>query len=340
MEGLVLREDWLARTKEEILEPERAIVDPHFHFFAENEVFPNYRLADLQRDASGHGVQQAVFMECEEGYRKQGPDHLKPVGESEWVRDLAREAAQSRTSSIRIAGMIGDAQLYNGALAAETLDAHLEASPIFRGVRDMSIWDASPEIDCVDEASDLNLYGESRFREGFAEVAKRGLSFDAHQYHTQLPSLVDLARAFPDTPIIVNHLGSPLGAGPYAGKHDEIFPVWQKAITQVASCPNTFMKLGGLAMPWCGFGLERRENPPSSDEFVAIYARYYDHALQAFGPNRCMFESNFPVDKLSLSYDVLWNAFKKIAAAYSEDEKDTLFRGTATRVYRLDAESR
>ncbi|MBJ20940.1 MAG: amidohydrolase family protein [bacterium] len=337
MGGLVLREAWLARTKEDILEPERAIVDPHFHFFVENEIFPHYQLADLQRDATGHNVQQVVFMECEEGYRKDGPEHLRPIGESAWVLDLAKEAEQAPPGSFRISGMIGDGQLYNGALAAETLDAHLEASPIFRGVRDMGLWDASPEVDNADPPTNMNFYRESSFRAGFAELAKRGLVFDAHQYHSQLPSVAELARAFDETPIIVNHLGSPLGAGPYAGRHDEIFPEWQKNVSEVASCPNTFMKLGGLAMPWCGFGLEARENPPSSDEFVATYARYYDHALQVFGPDRCMFESNFPVDKLSLSYDVLWNGFKKIAAAYSEDEKEALFRGTATRVYRLEA---
>jgi len=221
-------------------------------------------------------------------------------------------------------------------LAQETLEAHLEASPLFRGVRDMGIWDPSPEVACVDEASDLDFYGESRFRAGFEQLAKLGLSFDAYQYHTQLPSLTSLARAFPDTPIVVNHLGAPLGTGPYAGKADEVFPVWQKNVSEVAACGNVVMKLGGMAMPWSGFGWEQRPSPPTSDEFVETYHRYFDHALQAFGPSRCMFESNFPVDKLSLSYDVLWNAFKKIAAPYSEDEKDALFRGTATRIYRLE----
>ena len=342
MDGLVLRQSWLDLVQEEILEPERPIVDPHFHFFVENESFPSYRLADLRRDASRHDVRQAVYMECEEMYRKTGPSHLRPVGESEWVRELAREAEEAGADAgpaadgVRIGAMIADAQLYNGgACAAETLDAHLEASPLFRGVRDMGIWDPSPEIDCVQEASDADFYGESRFREGFAEVAKRGLCFDAHQYHTQLPSVESLARAFPDTSIIVDHLGSPLGAGPYANKHDEIFPVWREHVARVARCPNVFMKLGGLAMPWCGFGWEERARPPTSDEFVATYRRYYDHALEVFGPDRCMFESNFPVDKLSLSYDVLWNAFKKIAARFSETEKQALFEGTAKRVYRL-----
>lgn len=337
MDGLVLREDWLALTPEEILEPEQPIVDPHFHFFVENEFFPTYELSDLRRDTSRHNVQQAVFMECEEKYRLEGPEHLRPVGESEWVRDIAEVAAAS-AGGVRIGGMIGDAQLYNGgARAQETLEAHLEASPLFRGVRDIGIWDASPEIDSVASATGLDFYGESRFREGFGELAKLGLTFDAYQYHTQLPSVVSLAKAFPDTTIVVNHLGAPLGAGPYAGRADELFPEWQKNVTEVAACPNTVMKLGGMAMPWSGFGWESRSAPPTSDEFVATYRRYYDHALQSFGPNRCMFESNFPVDKLSLSYDVLWNAFKKIAAGYSEAEKDALFAGTATRVYGLRA---
>jgi len=337
MDGLVVRENWLSLTHEEILDPERPIVDPHFHFFLESELFPNYQLADLQRDTKGHRIEQAVYMECEEGYRKDGPEHLRPVGESEWVRALALEAARAPEGSVKIGGMVGDAQLYRGAIAGETLAAHLEASPLFKGVRDMGVWDESPLVDSVEAASNANLYGEKEFREGFAELAKLGLSFDAHQYHTQLPYLVDLARAFPETPIIVNHLGSPLGAGPYAGMQDEIFPVWQESLVEVAACPNTVMKLGGLAMPWCGFGWDRSPKPPNSDQFVETFHRYYDHALQVFGPDRCMFESNFPVDKLSLSYDVLWNAFKKIAAAYSEDEKESLFRGTATRVYRLES---
>lgn len=335
MAELRLREDWLAQVSEEILEPDRPIIDPHFHFFVENEIFPRYEMPDLKRDVSGHAVRQAIYMECEEGYRRDGPEHLRPVGESESVWRLAQEADRAPSGELRIIAMVADAQLYRGALAAETLDAHLEASPIFRGVRDMGLWDPHPEIDRVAEATNLDFYGESRFREGFAELARRELSFDAHQYHTQLPSVARLARAFPETRIIVNHLGSPLGAGPYAGRHDEIFPEWRKNVAEVAQCANTFMKLGGLAMPWCGFGWERRAKPPTSDEFVAVYRRYYDHALQCFGPDRCMFESNFPVDKLSLSYDVLWNAFKKLAADYSEDEKEALFGGTARRVYEL-----
>jgi len=332
-----LREDWLSLVEEEILEPDRRILDPHFHFFVDNPVFPKYRLSDLQRDTAGHGVGQAIYMECEEGYRTDGPEHLRPVGETERVDTLAKEAART-PEAVQIAAMIGDAQLYNGGVKVrETLEAHLEASPLFRGVRDMGLWDPDPSIASVAGATDHDFYGKDAFREGFAELAKFDLVFDGHQYHTQLPSLARLARAFPDTTIVVDHLGSPLGEGPYAGRADEIFPEWQKNLSEVAGCPNVVIKLGGLAMPWNGFGWDERERPPTSDAFVATYTRYYDHAIDSFGPDRCMFESNFPVDKLSLSYDVLWNAFKKLAAGYSDDEKDALFGGTARRVYRVEA---
>ena len=332
---MVLREDWLASVEEEILDPERPILDPHFHLFEENPTFPRYVLADLQRDTSRHAVTGAIYMECEEGYRGEGPEHLRPVGEIERVDRRAREAAAS-PDGVQIVGIVGDAWLVNGAdRVAETLDAQLEASPLFRGVRDMGIWDPSPEIARVDYATAGDWYGEPGFRAGFAEIAKRGLVFDGYQYHTQLPSLAALARAFPETTIVVDHLGAPLGAGPYAGKAEEIFPDWRAKLAEIATCPNVVIKLGGMAMPWNGFGWEKRAKPPTSDEFVATYARYYDHAIQTFGPDRCMFESNFPVDKLSLSYDVLWNAFKKLSASFSDDEKDALFGGTARRVYRV-----
>ena len=330
-----LREAWLATVEEEILEPGRPILDPHFHFFEDDPDFPVYRLADLQRDTSRHNVTGAIYMECQQGYRDEGPAHLRPVGESVRVKARAQEAAAS-PDRVQLVAMIGEAELVNGAEAvAETLDAHLEASPLFRGVRDMGIWDASAEIARVDYATDLDWYGTPVFRAGFAEVAKRGLVFDGYQYHTQLPSLTALARAFPETTIVVDHLGAPLHVGPYAGRTEEVFLDWRQKLSDIAACPNVVIKLGGMAMPWSGFGWAARERPPTSDEFVETYARYYDHAIQVFGPNRCMFESNFPVDKMSLSYDVLWNGFKKLAAGYSEDEKDALFRGTAQRVYRV-----
>ena len=182
---------------------------------------------------------------------------------------------------------------------------------------------------------DGNLYGDSAFREGFAVLADMDLSFDAYHYHHQNRYLTELARAFPSVRIVNNHLGTPLGVGPYANRKEEVFEEWARDIAELATCPNVFIKLGGLAMPWNGFGFHNAPAPPSSDELVAKQSRYYHHAIKHFGAERCMFESNFPVDKCALSYTVLWNAFKKMAARYTDAEKDRMFRGTASEFYQL-----
>ena len=179
-------------------------------------------------------------------------------------------------------------------------------------------------------------YRDPRFREGFAELASLGLMFDGWHYHPQTPYLTELARDFPDTTIVLDHLGTPLNTGPYASQADEIFEVWKQGISELAALPNTYIKLGGMLMPWNGFGWEARERPGTSDELVALQSRYYLHAIEAFGPERAMFESNFPADKPSVSYHVVWNAFKKMVADFSESEKDRLFRGTAMEVYGLE----
>lgn len=334
--GYRFRPDWLALTQEEPIDPERTIVDPHFHFFEESDSFPYYTLSDLQLDARQHNTQQAVFIQCQERFRTSGPEHLRPVGETEWMDSRAKEASEAGSGSVQIGGIVGDARLSLGRKVRETLDAHLEASALFRGIRDIGVWDASPEIDSMDGVTGPDLYGEPAFREGFSELNRLGLSFDAHQYHTQLSSVAGLARAFPDTTIILDHLGSPLAEGPYKGKREEVYLEWRRGMADIADCPNIVVKLGGLAMPWCRFEWEHEARPPTSDQFVEVYARYYHYAIETFGPDRCMFESNFPVDRLSLSYTVLWNAFKKLAATYSDDEQDGLLRGTATRVYRLN----
>ena len=132
---------------------------------------------------------------------------------------------------------------------------------------------------------------------------------------------------------MLNHLATPLAVGPYAGRTEVIYTDWQRGVAEVAACPNVVMKLGGLMMPWTGFGFELRAKPPTSDELVAAQGRHYHEAIALFGASRCMFESNFPVDKTGVSYDVLWNAFKKIAARYTEAEQDAMFYGTAARVY-------
>jgi predicted TIM-barrel fold metal-dependent hydrolase len=332
-----IRKEWLSLVDEEVIEPERRIIDAHHHLFDGSEFFPDYRLEDLWQDTgSGHRIEGTVFVDCAVGYRQEGPSELAPVGETEYVARVAAEAARSPERA-QIRAIVSHVELSLGERARRVLEAHLEASPLFRGIRDSASWDATEGVPCSEVATDEKLYLEPEFRKGFAELAKLQLTYDAYNYHTQTRYLVDLARAFPDTTIVFNHLGSPLGVGPYAGRREEIFAQWKRDLSELASCRNVVAKLGGMAMPWVGFGWEDREQPPTSDELVASQKPYLLHAIEAFGPERCMFESNFPVEKICVSYRVVWNAFKKMVTDFSEDEKDAMFRGTASRVYRLEA---
>jgi predicted TIM-barrel fold metal-dependent hydrolase len=331
---LIVRQDWLDKVAEDIVDPDRRIVDPHHHFFAESEHFPHYDLDDLWADTGSHNVEQTVYLQCWEGHRKSGPEELMPVGETEWVHGIAAEA-RKRPDAAQIGAMMGTAELRLGAAARAVLEAHQAASPLFRGIRQIAAWDAADELMSMPDLDDGNLYGDPKFREGFALLDEMGLVFDAYHYHTQTPFLTDLARAFPGVDIVLNHLGTPPGIGPYAGRREEIFGEWTAGLKDLATCPNVTVKLGGLAMPWTGFGFEDRPTPPTSDDIVREQAHYYHYAIETFGPDRCMFESNFPVDKVAVSYPVIWNAFKKMVADFTEDEKDQMFRGTATRVYGL-----
>ena len=330
-----VREDWLAKISEVAIEPDRIIVDPHHHFFDASERFQQYDLAMLRADTAAHRVEQTVYLQCGEHHRKNGPDALKPIGETEWVDSIAREARLDPEKT-QIGAMIGTADLRRGSAVREVLEAHLAASSLFRGIRQSAAWDPSDAVPQFGSFTDGLLYRDPAFRQGFAVLGEMGLSFDAWHYFHQTPYLTELAQAFPDTVIVLDHFGTPLGVGPYADRVDEVFTQWSNDLVELARCPNVSIKLGGLAMPWNGFGFENGISPPTSDELVARQRRHYAHTIDTFGPARCMFESNFPVDKISVSYGVLWNAFKKIAAPYSDAEKDRLFRGTATQVYRLE----
>jgi L-fuconolactonase len=328
--------EWLARVEEPIFDPERPICDPHHHLwdFPENR----YLLDELLGDTgSGHNIVSTVYVECTSMYRDSGPMPMRPVGETEFVNGVAAMTASGRYGSIRAcAGIVGLADLNIGSAVGDVLDAHAAASSRFRGIRHASGWDASDEVDNSHTKPFAKMLGDATFREGFAELGKRGLSFDAWFYHPQIPELTELAQVFPDTTIILDHFGGPLGIGPYQGKRDEIFDAWRQHVSELAQCPNVVAKLGGLVMPVNGFGFHKRDRPATSDELVEATAPYYRHTIECFGVERCMFESNFPVDKQSCSYAVLWNSFKKIVADASESEKSALFHDTAARVYRLE----
>jgi predicted TIM-barrel fold metal-dependent hydrolase len=320
---------------EEILEPDLPICDPHHHLW--DHPGRRYLLDELLADTgSGHNVVATVFVECLSMYRADGDPALRPVGETEFVNGVAAMSASGRYGPTRVAaGIVSFADLTLGDRVGEVLDAHMAASPRFRGIRHAAGWDASERIRNSHTNPPPGLLGDARFRLGFKELARRGLAFDAWLYHPQIPELVDLARAFPDTTIVVDHFAGPLGIGPYEGKRAEVFAAWKPAFRELAACPNVVAKLGGLVMPINGFGFHKAPRPPTSAELVAATGDFYRHAIDVFGPARCMFESNFPVDKVSCSYVVLWNSFKRLCAGFSAADKAALFHDTAARVYRL-----
>jgi predicted TIM-barrel fold metal-dependent hydrolase len=327
---------WLDQVQEDILEPERPICDPHHHLWDRGG--NRYLLDELLQDTqSGHNIISTVFVECLSMYRADGPEEMKPVGETEFVQGVAAMSASGGYGDIRAcAGIIGLADLALGDAVAPVLEAHIAASPNrFRGIRHAAGWHASPEIRNSHTNPPEGLLGDPNFRKGYAHLGRRGLTFEAWLYHPQIPELTDLVRAFPDIPVVLDHFGGPLGIGPFAGKHAEVFDAWKPAIADLAKSQNVYAKLGGINMPLNGFGWDKRAVPPTSDELVAATRQYYEFTIEQFGPERCMFESNFPVDKASVSYPVLWNAFKKMASGFREDEKDAMFRGTATKFYRL-----
>jgi predicted TIM-barrel fold metal-dependent hydrolase len=330
-------EAWLAQVVEEIIEPERPIIDPHHHLWFGWGRFPNYLLADLWSDTeAGHKIEQTVFLECGASYRETGPDHLKPVGETEFVADIAAQSAAPGSTKAVIAGIISHADLTLGATLGHVLEAHQVAGKgLFRGIRDDGAHHPYPEEAFIPGTSRPGLFLDEAFQAGVRLLGQRGYTYESWLYHFQLRDFYALAKAVPDTTIILNHLGFPLGTKSYRNHRDAIFQQWQADIATLSACPNVYAKLGGLAWADAGFGWEEAARPATSDEFVAAQKRYYLHAIECFGAQRCMFESNFPVDKMSISYTVLWNAFKKMVADFSEDEKHALFYGTAAKVYRL-----
>ncbi len=330
------RDAWLDQVNEAALEPELPIIDPHHHLW--DHPGSRYLLEELLHDTgSGHRVLATVFVECMSMYRAGGGVAMRPVGETEFVNGIAAQSASGGYGETRVAaGIVAFADLSLGAAVEPVLQAHLAVAPArFRGIRHAGGFDASPEIRDSHTNPPAGLYRTARFREGFGKLAKLGLVFEAWQYHPQMPELTDLARAFPDTKIVLDHFGGPLGLGPYAGRRAQVFEEWKKNLAELARCPNVVAKLGGINMPVNGFGWHKRLAAPSSDDLAAATRAYYLHTIDRFGPSRCMFESNFPVDRVSCSYLVLWNTFKKIAAGFSAADKAWMFHRTAAEAYRI-----
>jgi L-fuconolactonase len=332
-------EAWLKqRPREAALEPALPIVDPHHHFW-ETPERGRYLLPELLDDVSGgHNIVATVFVECRAMYRKEGPVEMAPVGEVEFVNGIAAMSASGGYGPTRVAeGIVGHADLTLGARVREVLEALTAAGGgRFRGIRHGASWDEHPSIQRhATRVVPPHLVRDAKFREGFAQLAPLGLSFESWQYHPQLADAIDLARAFPETTMILNHVGGVLGVGPYSGHRQEILTGWKRDIAELAKCPNVNVKLGGVGMMSFGFAFHERDRPPSSEELAAAWRQYLEPCIEAFGVGRCMFESNFPPDKQSGGYAELWNAFKRISAGASDAEKRALFGGTAARVYRL-----
>jgi predicted TIM-barrel fold metal-dependent hydrolase len=331
-------EAWLAQAPAEpVIEPDLPIVDAHHHLWD----LPGYRylLPDLLTDLrSGHNVVATVFNECHSMYRAHGPAEMRPVGEVEFCAGVAAMSDSGQSGPTRVCtGIVGFADLTLGDRVAAVLEAEIAAGGSrFRGVRHGAAWDASPVIGNSPVSRGPGLYARLDFRAGLARLTALGLSFDAWVFHPQIADVTQLARAFPNANMVLCHMGSPLGYGPYAGRRDEVFAAWKAALAELARCPNVSVKLGGLTMRLAAYDYMKLPAPPSSAELAGYWRPYASTCLELFGADRCMVESNFPVEKMGIGYATLWNALKRLVSGASPDEKRAIFSGTAARVYRLE----
>jgi predicted TIM-barrel fold metal-dependent hydrolase len=335
--AFVPNDAWLAnQAKEAILEPELPIIDPHHHLW--DHANHRYLLDELLADTgTGHNITATVYIDCRSMYRADGPAEMKPVGETEFANGVAAMSASGIYGTTRAcAGIVSYVDMTLGARARAVLEAHVAAGDgRFRGIRHAGGWDPSPDVRNSHTNPPQDLYAQANYREGVAQLGALGLTYEAWQYHPQVKEVAGLARAVPQTTMILNHCGGPLGIGPYASKKDEVFATWKADMVELAKCPNVVVKLGGLGMDIGMFDHMHRPVPPTSREIADAWKPWIETCIEAFGAGRCMFESNFPVDKISTSYAVLYNAFKLMAAGASASEKAALFSETARRVYRL-----
>lgn len=335
-------ENWIDGIKEEIIDPDMEIIDPHHHLWHGPENPPGvkesyrYLLEDLWRDtSSGHNIKKTVFIDCGQEYYSEGPEQFKPVGETEFVVEIAKKA-RLNPDKAQIAGIIGHANMMLGSKVKEVLEMHKEKGEgLFRGIRHAGGWDKDDRVRNAHSHPTPHIYLEDNFQQGLQELSSLGMVFDTWHYHNQIKDLTQLANNLPDLIIIHDHFGGPLGIGPYEGQREMIYTQWKEDIYELSQCKNVYAKLGGLAMPVNGWDWHKRDLPATSDEIIEEQERYYLYTLECFGPERSMFESNFPVDKQSVAYHVIWNAYKKMTGDLSATDKRKLFYETANKVYNL-----
>ena len=328
---------WLELTQEDVLDPDFPICDPHHHLW--DKPGDRYMIDEISRDVgSGHNIVQTVFVEVDAMYRSSGPEEMRPIGESEWVRGIGAQSDSGLYGRTKVAtGIVGYANLNLGARVELVLEAmESVSSGRFRSVRHTCSWDEYEPLRSH-RSGWPGMMAETKFREGLSKLIDRGHSFDALVYHPQLSELTELVDAFPNGVFVLNHIGRPLGVGPYQGHRDKVFEVWKKDMAKLAERSNVLVKVGGLGNRVSGFGWDTQPEPPNSQELVEKTSPYYLYTIEVFGPERCMFESNFPVDKNSYSYKTIWNSFKRMTQGFSSTEKTWLFHDTAAKAYRLPA---
>ena len=336
MSGMQLdRFEWLALRQETAIDPARPIVDPHHHLWKNRG--GTYLANELLADTGGsHNVTHTVFVECRSKWDKDVEPHLAPVGETRFVAGEAAEMAER--DGANIGAIVSHADLLLGEKVGEVLAAHDAAGAgLFRGIRHATPWDADPVVQNAHTGSSQQMMRSDAFHAGARTLADMGFSYDAWLYHHQIVELVELAQAVPELVIVLDHLGGPLGVGAYAQRRDEVRADWRTAIQSAAACENIVLKVGGIGMDNVhGTGWTDLEAPPSSEEVAEYFGDDVRFCIDTFGPDRCMFESNFPVDRACLPYAVLWNALQIMAADYSDAEQSALFASTAARTYRID----
>jgi predicted TIM-barrel fold metal-dependent hydrolase len=333
---VTVRPDWLAQRVEPVLAPELAIVDAHHHLCLRQT--GRYLAEEFGADVRcGHRVVSTVYVQARSMMRAHGPDAMKPVGEVEFSNGIAAMFASGAYGPARCcSAIVGGADLTLGAELDAVLESMSQVSGgRLRGIRNPLAWHSSADVSSSPVTPPRDLMANAGFRQGVKTLARYGLSLDAWVYHTQLAELYELASAAPDVTVVIDHFGGPLGVGPHANSREQVAAEWRRGLARLASLPNTRMKLGGAGLTVFGFDFATRDLPPSSEELAAAWRPYFDICIELFGVNRCMFESNFPVDKGMFSYGVLWNAFKRLAHSLSSDEKAALFSGTAAATYRL-----
>lgn len=328
---------WVRKREEPALEPELPIIDPHHHLWVDAR--RRYLLDDLLKDLdSGHNIVATVFIEASAAYRGDGPEEERPIGEVEFVNGVAAMSASGAYGKIRAcAGIVGHADLRLGDRVRPVLEKLVAAgNGRLRGIRFGVCWDTGDAAKFGRYQLPPHLVLDPTFRKGLAHLKPLGLSFESWQFHPQLPDVAELLRSFTDTTVVLNHVGGVLGIPPHDNKREEVFQAWRKSILELAQFPNLVVKLGGLGMLYSGWDFHLRDVPPSSEDLAQTWRPYIETCIEAFGPQRCIMESNFPVDKQSCGYGVLWNALKRITKNCTPGEKAAMYHDTAARVYRLN----